>query len=41
MTVFQALHGRASSLVLEVVPGGAPLWLSFWAEIHYQSITSS
>lgn len=29
MTVFQALHGRASSLVLEVVPGGAPLW-RYW-----------
>ena len=29
MTVFQALHGRSSSLVLEVVPGGAPLW-RYW-----------
>ena len=29
MTVFQALHGRASSLVLEVVPDGAPLW-RYW-----------
>jgi alpha-galactosidase len=29
MTKFQALHGRASSLVLEVVPGGAPLW-RYW-----------
>ncbi|MDP1554035.1 MAG: glycoside hydrolase family 36 N-terminal domain-containing protein, partial [Hyphomonas sp.] len=29
MTDFHVLHGRASSLVLEAVPGGAPLW-RYW-----------
>ena len=32
MTEFHALHGRGSSLVLEVVPGSAPLW-RYWGPL--------